>query len=49
MIPLTALYDDFIHRPKLTEQKKTFEFIVPPPTKVGRYNKEIIDKFLQSN
>ena len=32
MIPLTFLCDEYIDRPKLSEQKKTFEFIVPPPT-----------------
>ena len=33
MIPLTTLYDDYIDRPKLTEQKNPFEYIVPPPLK----------------
>ena len=32
MMPLTFLYDEYIGRPKLTEQKNTFEYIVPPPT-----------------
>ena len=32
MIPLTFLYDEYIHRPKLSEQKKPFEYIVPPPS-----------------
>ena len=32
MIPLTFLDDEYIDRPKLTEQKKPFEYIVPPPT-----------------
>ena len=33
MIPLTFLHDEYIDRPKLTEQKKNpFECIVPPPT-----------------
>ena len=32
MIPLTILYDEYIDRPKLTEQKKNpVEYIVPPP------------------
>ena len=32
MIPLTTLYDDYIDRPKLTEQKNNpFEYIVLPP------------------
>ena len=31
MIPLTFLYDEYIDRPKLTEQKNPFEYIVPPP------------------
>ena len=30
MIPLTFLYDEYIDRPKLTEQKNLFECIVPP-------------------
>ena len=32
MIPLTFLYDEYIDRPKLTEEKNPFEYIVPPPT-----------------
>ena len=33
MIPLTILYDEYIGRPKLTEQKKNpVDYIVPPPT-----------------
>ena len=35
MIPLTFLYDEYIDRPKLSEQKKPFEYIVPPPPQVG--------------
>ena len=34
MIPLTTLHDDHIDRPKLREQKKTVEYIVPPPLKL---------------
>ena len=43
MILLTTLCDDYIDRPKLTEQKLSFECIVraPPPTKVGRNDKKI--------
>ena len=37
MIPLTFLYDEYIDQPKLTEQKKPFEYIVTPP-QVGRNN-----------
>ena len=33
MIPLTTLYYDYIDRPKLSEQKIPFEYIVPPPLK----------------
>ena len=33
MIPLTTLYDDYIDRPKLSEQKNPFEYLVPPPLK----------------
>ena len=39
MIPLATLDDEYLDWPKLTEQKKRknpFEYIVPPPTKVGR-------------
>ena len=31
MIPVSTLYDEYIDRPKLTEQKKPSEYIVPPP------------------
>ena len=30
MIPVLTLYDEYIDRPKLTEQKNPFEYIVPP-------------------
>ena len=35
MITVSTLYDEYIDRPKLTEQKKTnpFEYIVPPPSR----------------
>ena len=34
---LTFLYDEYIDRPKLSEQKKLFEYLVPPPKSgVGR-------------
>ena len=32
MIPLTTVYDEYIDRSKLSYQKKTFEYIVPPPS-----------------
>ena len=32
MIALTFLYDEYIDRPQLSEQKNPFEYIVPPPT-----------------
>ena len=35
MIPLTFLYDEYIDRPKLPEQKNPFEYIVPPPPTCG--------------
>ena len=28
---LTFIYDEYIDRPKLSEHKKPFEYIVPPP------------------
>ena len=31
-IPLTFLYSEYIDRPKLTEQKNPFKYIVPPST-----------------
>ena len=31
-MPLTFLYDEYIDRPVLTEQKKPIEYIVPSPT-----------------
>ena len=31
MTTLTFLYDDYIDRPKLSEQKNPFEYIVPHP------------------
>ena len=40
MIPLTTLYDYYIDRPKLTDQKNPFEYIVPPPSERGR-NKNV--------
>ena len=42
MIPLTTLFDDYIDRPILTEQKNPFESIVPPPIKVGRNNEVVL-------
>ena len=36
MLPLTFLYDEDIDRPKLSEQKKTFEHIVPHQLKFSR-------------
>ena len=38
MLPLTTLNNDYIDQPKFTEHKNPSEFIVPPPTKVGRKN-----------
>ena len=36
MIPLTTLYNEYIDRPKFSEQKNPFEYIVPPsPQKRG--------------
>ena len=32
MMLLTILHDEYIDRPKLTEQKNPFQYIVPPPT-----------------
>ena len=39
MIPVSTLYDEYSDRPKLTEQKKPVEYIVPPPSRgVGTKN-----------
>ena len=40
MTPVSTLYDEYIDRPKLTEQKNPFEYIVPPPSRgVGTKSK----------
>ena len=44
MIPLTTLYDDYIFRPKLTEQKTHLHIIVPPPQKVGWNKNSVFNK-----
>ena len=36
---MTTLYDEYIDRPKLTEQKNPFEYIVPPPSQEGSEQK----------
>ena len=39
MIPVSTLYDEYIDRPELSEQKNPFEYIVPPrPLQRGRNN-----------
>ena len=46
MIPVSTLNDEYIHRPKLTEQKNPFEYIVPPPPpplKRGRNNECVVN------
>ena len=47
MIPPTSLYDEYIDRPKLTEQKNPFDYIVPPP-QVGRNNYTSTTQFEKS-
>ena len=42
MIPLTTLYDDYIYRPFLTEQKKPIWVYSSSPTKVGRNKKPVL-------
>ena len=45
MIPVSTLYDEYIDRPKLTEQKNPFEYIVPSPSRgVGLKNVQKTDK-----
>ena len=41
MIQAAILYDEYIDRPKLTEHKNTFEYIVPPP-QLGRNNEYML-------
>ena len=48
MIPVSALYDEYIDRPKLTEQKKTHEYIVPPPSREVGTKIKILSKPLKS-
>ena len=44
MIPVLTLYDEYIDRPKLTEQTKPFEYIVPSPSRgVGTIIRFIAD------
>ena len=31
MIYLSIFYDDYMNRPDLTEEKRPFEYVVPPP------------------
>ena len=42
MIPLTFLYGEYIDRPKLSEQKNPFEYIVPPPTSGVRTTRRLV-------
>ena len=53
MIPLTVLYDEYIDRPKSTEQKNPFDYLVPPPTsgvgtikRTPQKNTDSIDNFI---
>ena len=43
MIPLSTLYDQNIDRPKLSEQKNQFEYIVPPRSR-GVGTKNVLEK-----
>ena len=42
MIPLTPLYDEYIDRSKLIEQKNSFECIVPPTLQKGSEQKSLV-------
>ena len=44
MIPVSTLSDEYIDRPKLSEQKKPFEHIVPPPTSGSKQLAYDVDK-----
>ena len=43
MMPVSTLYDEYIDRPKLTEQKNPFEYIVPPPSRGAGKNMILYD------
>ena len=45
MMPLTTLYDFYVDRQKLSEQKNPFEYIVPPSLKGGWNNESKIVYF----
>ena len=48
MIPVRTLFNEYIDRPKLTEQKNPFEYIDPSPSiGVGTFNfkKAFLDEF----
>ena len=49
MIPRTTLYDDYIDQPKLSEQKKTVEYIVPPSTQSVLGTKIIYETTIPKN
>ena len=35
MIPVSTLYDEYIDRPKLSQQKNSLEYIIPLPPQEG--------------
>ena len=43
MIPLITLYDEYIDRPKLTEQKNPVEYIVPAPSRGVGTKRSFVD------
>ena len=46
MTPLIILYDEYIDRPKLTEQKNPLEYTVPPlPLKWGSEELNFLARF----
>ena len=53
MIPLKYLYEEYIDRPKCSEQKKPFEYTVPSPTigvetnKLQKMRSKLMQKDLQ--
>ena len=44
MMPITTLYDEYVDRPKLTEQKTPVYHLIPPPPKCGGQQKLAVEK-----
>ena len=44
MTPLTTLYDEYIDRPKLIDQKPPFENITPRPLPLQKRSEQLVGK-----